>query len=64
MFLDGVGCKGMERKLVDCDRYPRLGFIDERCACNEENCVEDLGVRCPGKSLRKIYQFVYFISGN
>ena len=49
VFLDGVGCKGMERKLVDCDRYPRLGFIDERCACNEENCVEDLGVRCPGK---------------
>ena len=49
VFLDGVGCEGTEEKLVDCDSYPRLGFINGRCACNEENCVEDLGVRCPGR---------------
>ena len=48
MFLDGVGCDGTEDTLVDCPSSPRLGFINEMCACNEEDCVEDLGVRCPG----------------
>ena len=48
VFLDGVGCDGTEQTLVECPSSPRLGFIDGRCACNKEDCVEDLGVKCPG----------------
>ena len=45
-FLNEVACSGDETTLLSCDRSSRLGFIQEKCAC--DGCAEDLGVRCPG----------------
>ena len=49
VFLDNFACDGVERTLLDCPRGSRLGLISESCACTTfEDCVEDLGVICPG----------------
>ena len=50
-YMDGVGCEGGEKKLVDCERSVLFGFISDACAATtcEDGCAEDLGVRCPGK---------------
>ena len=49
MFLDNLACDGGEQTLIDCPRGSRLGLITEDCTCTTfPDCVEDLGVLCPG----------------
>ena len=49
VFLDNLACDGGEKTLLDCPRGSRLGLISESCACTTfSDCVEDLGVICPG----------------
>ena len=49
-FLDELGCKSDETRLIDCTNS-RLGFVRDNCACDTCDGVEDLGVRCPGQLL-------------
>ena len=61
MFLDNVACDGGEKTLLDCPRGSRIGLISDGCACNTfEDCVDDLGVMCPG--LLNTYMCVIFSS--
>ena len=57
VFLENVACDGGEQTLLDCPRGSRLGLISESCACTTfEDCVEDLGIICPG--LLNISQYI------
>ena len=64
VFLDNVACDGGEQTLLDCPRGSRLGLISESCACATfENCVEDLGVMCPGL-LNTLFQIFFTTSSS
>ena len=61
MFLDNVACDGGEQTLLDCSSGSRIGLISDGCACTTfEDCVEDLGVMCPG--LLNTYMCIIFSS--
>ena len=49
VFLNNLACDGHEQTLLDCQKGSRLGLIDDTCICTtQEDCVEDLGIMCPG----------------
>ena len=60
VFLNNIACDGHEQTLLDCKKGSRLGLIDDTCTCTtQEDCVEDLGVKCPG--LTNNYSQVLFM---
>lgn len=49
VFLDNIACNGEEKTLLDCTRSSPLGLIGDSCVCTtQDDCVEDLGIICPG----------------
>ena len=62
VFLNNLACDGHEQTLLDCPKGSRLGLIDDSCTCTiQEDCVEDLGIICPG--LTNNYSQVLFMFG-
>lgn len=60
VFLNNIACDGREQTLLDCQKGSRLGLIDDTCICTtQEDCVEDLGIICPG--LTNSYSQVLFM---